>query len=181
VLDELVFKESPKFQMYDVAPTDVFVNCTVGVKILVDNGAVNSATGTGNTLIIAVIVVSFVHPLFDVTVNEIEYCPGLIKQCVGFCKLDPPSVPPKFQFHVLIVPEFTEEASVKFTQSGAQPDKTSAEKLTEGIVNTVTVTVDVAGGEQPSTAVTVYVVVTVGEAVGLPLAGLFKPVAGLQE
>jgi hypothetical protein len=40
----------------------------------------NAATGFANTVIMFVIVVSLVQPAFDVTVKEIEYNPGLLKQ-----------------------------------------------------------------------------------------------------
>ena len=121
-----------------------------------------------------------VQPLLSTTVKVIEYEPAFAKQCVGFCNVEAPS-PPKLQFHVEMVPPATLDASVKLTHKGAHPLNTSAANTTVGFGNTVTVTVAVTAGEQPSVAVTVYVVVPAGLAVGLAMFALLNPAAGLHE
>jgi hypothetical protein len=73
------------------------------------------------------------------------------------------------------------EASVNVTHNGAQPETALAVMVGTGGGSTVTVTVEVMLGEHPSFTVTVYVVVEAGVAVGFPIAGLFRPVAGSQE
>ena len=57
--------------------------------------------------------------------------------------------------HEAIVPPATVELSVKSTHKGEHPEVTFEEKFTTGAGNTVTITVAVTVGEQPSLAVTV--------------------------
>ena len=155
--------------------------CTVGVKMLVDVGALAAACGIGFTVITYGTVLVVIQPAAEVSVSVIVYVPAVRKQCEVFWLIEsgPPS--PKSQLHPVIEPEEMVEASVKFTHSGSQPDVTLEVITGTGLGITVTVTVAVTAGEHPSFAVTVYVIVTAGVAVGMSIAGSLNPVAGDHE
>ena len=172
---------SPKFQLQEVAPEELSVNCTKGFRMLVDAGAENAATGTAFTVIILVLVADDTHPAAEVVVSDTEYCPGVVKQCeAGLPVALPPSLNDQDE-EAIVPPPATVELFVKFTHNGAQPEVTSLLKITTGKGKTVTVTESTTAGEHPSFAVTVYVVVTTGFAVGLLIAALLNPVEGDHE
>ena len=133
------------------------MNETSGFSTFAGFGAVeNSASGIANTLIIFVLVNVKLQPAADVSVSEMEYTPAVLKQCEGFWLMESGLPSPKFQFQPVMLPLEITEASVKLTQSGAQPEVTSALKIGLGTGSTVMITWSVAGGvPQPSVTVTV--------------------------
>ena len=105
--------------------------------------------------------------------------PAVLKQCVAL-KHEVVSDPsPKL--HVALE-HVVNDVSVNETHSGAQPDKIFAEISGTGCGSTETITTEFADGvPQLSVTVTVYEVVDTGDATGLDIVELLKPVAGDHE
>ena len=121
-----------------------------------------------------------IQPAAEVSVKVISYDPGFAKQKD---EVGPTAVlkPSKFHSHPVTEPELIVDASVKVTHHGAQPATGLDVNIGVGTGNTVTSTVAVTAGEQPSFTVTVYCVVAAGEAEGLANVASFNPAAGDHE
>ena len=117
------------------------------------------------------------HPLPSVMVNIMLYDPGVVKQCDVLQPMPVPSL--KSQPHETLALGAADPA--KFTQSGAQPLVISGVMVSTGTGNTVTTTESITTAEPHASLIVItYVVVVIGEAVGLAMFVALKPFEGDQ-
>ena len=145
---------SPKLQLQVAALDDESVKAMVGLSIVVGCGdAPKAATGFANTFTYAGMVMDAVQPLEVTMSNETVYAPALAKQWLGFCEFEIAELSPKSHDQELMIPgAIMVDMSLKLTQRGAQPERTSPASIATGTGLTVTSTVVLS--EQPFASTT---------------------------